>query len=204
MFAGTLFIVSAPSGAGKTSLLKALQERLDNLAMPVSCTTRAKRPGEQDGVDYHFITPADFARRVEAGDFIEYAEVFGNRYGTLRSTLEDQLEKDVDVVLEIDWQGARQVRAAMPEAISIFILPPSKEALQARLRARGQDSDEIIEGRMREAQAQMTHYDEYDFLLVNDVFEQALDDLELVFRANRLRQVSQCVRHGEILRDLLS
>lgn len=204
MFAGTLFIVSAPSGAGKTSLLKALQERLDNLIMPVSCTTRAQRPGEQDGVDYHFIAAEEFARMVDAGDFIEHAEVFGNRYGTLRSSLEAHLEKDTDVVLEIDWQGARQVRAAMPEAVSIFILPPSKEALHARLKARGQDSEGVIAGRMREAQAEMAHHDEYDFLLINDVFGQALDELALVFRANRLRQLPQSIRHGDILRDLLN
>ncbi len=148
---GTLYIVSAPSGAGKTSLVKALLERVEGISVSVSHTTRAPRPGERDGQDYHFIDRERFEALVAAGEFLEHAQVFGNFYGTARATLVEQLQAGEDVILEIDWQGARQVHAAFPEAVKVFILPPSREALYRRLRARGQDSEAVIARRMAEA-----------------------------------------------------
>ncbi len=193
---GTLYIISAPSGAGKTSLVKALIDAQARIAEPqirvsVSHTTRAMRPGEADGVNYHFVDRAEFVRLIEHGDFLEQAEVFGNLYGTSQSHLQQTLDEGHDLILEIDWQGAEQVRRQMPEARSIFILPPSQQALRQRLTNRGQDSDAIIEGRMREAVSEMSHYVEYDFLIINDDFAHALDDLKAIFRANRLQQLPQ-------------
>ncbi|MCW2269037.1 MULTISPECIES: guanylate kinase [Pseudomonas] len=201
---GTLYIVSAPSGAGKTSLVKALIDAQPTIRVSVSHTTRAMRPGEEHGVNYHFVDHAEFARMTEQGDFLEQAEVFGNYYGTSRSALQYTLDQGHDLILEIDWQGAQQVRKLMPEARSIFILPPTQEALRQRLTNRGQDSDEIIEGRMREAVSEMSHYDEYDFVIINDDFATALEDLKAVFRANRLLQANQQQRHGHLLKQLLA
>jgi len=201
---GTLYIVSAPSGAGKTSLVKALIDLEPNIRVSVSHTTRAMRPGEVHGVNYHFVNHAEFKLMIEQGDFIEQAEVFGNFYGTSRSALQHTLDQGHDLILEIDWQGAQQVRKLMPEARSIFILPPTQEALRQRLNNRGQDSDEIIEGRMREAVSEMSHYDEYDFVIINDDFATALEDLKAVFRANRLLQANQQQRHGQLLKQLLA
>ncbi|ROR34137.1 guanylate kinase [Inmirania thermothiophila] len=189
--AGTLFVVSAPSGAGKTSLVRALVERTEGLVLSVSHTTRPPRPGEVDGVHYHFVDEAAFLRMVEAGAFLEHAEVFGNRYGTARETVERELRAGRDVLLEIDWQGARQVRAAMPAAVGVFILPPSREELERRLRGRGQDSEEVIARRMAAAEAELSHYAEYDYLVVNDAFAQALDDLSAIVRCHRLRTARQ-------------
>ncbi len=202
--AGTLYIVSAPSGAGKTSLVKALLERMDGICVSVSHTTRAMRPGEQDGVDYHFVDKAEFERLVEAGDFLEHAQVFDNFYGTSRSAVQAQLDAGDDVILEIDWQGARQVRKQFPDAVGVFILPPSREALRERLTGRGQDPQEVIERRMRDAVSEMVHYDEYDYLVFNDDFEVALADLQAVFHANRLRLQRQAARHAGQLRALLA
>ncbi|MDD2059550.1 guanylate kinase [Pseudomonas sp. GD03860] len=201
---GTLYIVSAPSGAGKTSLVKALIDAQPSIRVSVSHTTRAMRPGEEHGVNYHFVDHAEFARMIDQGDFLEQAEVFGNFYGTSRSALQQTLDQGHDLILEIDWQGAQQVRKLMPEARSIFILPPTQEALRQRLTNRGQDSDEIIEGRMREAVSEMSHYDEYDFVIINDDFATALEDLKAVFRANRLLQANQQQRHGQLLKQLLA
>ena len=200
---GTLLIVSAPSGAGKTSLVKALVERDPRVVLSVSHTTRPPRPGERDGVDYHFVDGATFERMAAEGAFLEHAEVFGNRYGTARATVERELAADRDVILEIDWQGAHLARAAMPEAVSVFILPPSREALEERLRGRGQDDETVIARRMARAVDEMSHYDEYDYLVVNDVFETALEDLLAIVRATRLRRPAQAVRHAELLRRLL-
>jgi guanylate kinase len=204
---GTLYIISAPSGAGKTSLVKALLDA--NVAEPsirlsVSHTTRAMRPGEANGVNYHFVERAEFLALIEHGDFLEHAEVFGNLYGTSQSTLQQTLDEGHDLILEIDWQGAEQVRRLMPQARSIFILPPSQQALRQRLTNRGQDSDEIIEGRMREAVSEMSHYVEYDFLVINDDFAIALEDLKAIFRANRLQQASQQQRFSTLLASLLA
>lgn len=201
---GTLFIVSAPSGAGKTSLVKALIDAQPNIRVSVSHTTRAMRPGEADGVNYHFVDRAEFVRMIEHGDFLEQAEVFGNLYGTSQSTLQQTLDDGYDLILEIDWQGAEQVRKLMPEARSIFILPPTQQALRQRLTNRGQDSDDIIEGRMREAVSEMSHYAEYDYLVINDDFAVALEDLKAIFRANRLQQKPQQQRFNDLLSQLLA
>ena len=201
---GTLYIVSAPSGAGKTSLVTALTKDDQQIRVSVSHTTRAMRPGEQHGVNYHFVVHEEFKALIDQGDFLEHAEVFGNFYGTSRSALQQTLDQGYDLILEIDWQGAQQVRKLMPGARSIFILPPTQEALRQRLTNRGQDSDEIIEGRMREAVSEMSHYDEYDFVIINDDFATALEDLKAVFRANRLLQANQQQRHGQLLKQLLA
>ncbi|MDU9392674.1 guanylate kinase [Pseudomonas japonica] len=201
---GTLFIISAPSGAGKTSLVKALTDDLNHIRVSVSHTTRAMRPGEHDGVNYHFVDRAEFDRMNAQGDFLEQAEVFGNCYGTSRRALQQTLDQGHDLILEIDWQGAQQVRTLMPGTRSIFILPPSQQALRQRLTNRGQDSDEIIEGRMREAVSEMEHYDEYEYVIINDDFATALEDLKAVFRANRLQRDGQQQRHGELLKQLLA
>jgi len=201
---GTLFIISAPSGAGKTSLVKALTDDLNHIRVSVSHTTRAMRPGEHDGVNYHFVDRAEFDRMNAQGDFLEQAEVFGNCYGTSRRALQQTLDEGHDLILEIDWQGAQQVREQMPGTRSIFILPPSQQALRQRLTNRGQDSDEIIEGRMREAVSEMEHYNEYEFVIINDDFATALEDLKAVFRANRLQLDGQQQRHGELLSQLLA
>ncbi len=200
---GTLYIISAPSGAGKTSLVKALVDTMPGLAISVSHTTRPRRDGETDGVDYHFIDADAFQTMVDAGDFLEHAWVFGNAYGTARSSVEAELQAGTDVILEIDWQGARQVRDALPGAVSVFILPPSRDELERRLRARGKDSEEVIARRLQEAQGEMSHYDEYDYLVVNDAFGHALEELVAVVRARRLRITAQRDRLGATLRDLL-
>ncbi|WP_338522101.1 guanylate kinase [Pseudomonas batumici] len=201
---GTLYIISAPSGAGKTSLVKALIDAEPQIRVSVSHTTRAMRPGEENGVNYHFVDRAEFVSMVEHGDFLEQAEVFGNLYGTSQSHLQQTLDAGHDLILEIDWQGAEQVRRQMPGARSIFILPPSQQALRQRLTNRGQDSDAIIEGRMREAVSEMSHYVEYDFLIINDDFAHALDDLKAIFRANRLQQLPQQQRFTQLLSELLA
>ena len=200
---GTLFIISAPSGAGKTSLVKALTDDLNHIRVSVSHTTRAMRPGEHDGVNYHFVDRAEFERMNAQGDFIEQAEVFGNFYGTSRSALQHTLDQGYDLILEIDWQGAQQVRRLMPQALSVFILPPSQEALRHRLDGRGQDSEEIIAGRMKEAVSEMVHYDEYDYVIINDDFDAALADLKAVFRSNRLLLKKQQQRHAALLKQMI-
>jgi guanylate kinase len=200
---GTLYIISAPSGAGKTCLVKALLERLEGITVSVSHTTRAPRPGEQDGADYHFIDRERFEALVAAGEFLEHAQVFDNYYGTRRATLEERLEAGEDVILEIDWQGARQVFEAFPQAIKVFILPPSREALYERLQGRGQDSEAVIRRRMADAVAEMRHYDEYHYLVINDDFNTALADLEALFRSQRLRRVPQSLRYAAEIERLL-
>ena len=200
---GTLYIVSAPSGAGKTSLVTALTQDDQQIRVSVSHTTRAMRPGEQHGVNYHFVAHEAFKALIEQGDFLEHAEVFGNFYGTSRSALQQTLDQGYDLILEIDWQGAQQVRKLMPEALSVFILPPSQQALRQRLDNRGQDSEEIIEGRMKEAVSEMVHYDEYDYVIINDDFDVALKELKAVFVANRLRLKKQQQRHGALLDQLV-
>ena len=200
---GTLYIISAPSGAGKSSLVKALTDANPEIRVSISHTTRAMRPGEVNGVNYHFVTREAFVKMGEHGDFLERAEVFGNFYGTSQSRLQQTLDEGHDLILEIDWQGAEQVRKLMPQARSIFILPPSLQALHSRLTNRGQDSDEIIDGRMREAVSEMSHYVDYDYLIINDDFAHALDDLKAIFRANQLIQKRQQQLHGKLLAELL-
>ncbi len=201
---GTLFIVSAPSGAGKTSLLKRLREELPDLVISISHTTRPRRPGEVDGRDYYFVSVETFERMLAEGAFLEHAKVFDHYYGTARSQVEENLERGLDVVLEIDWQGARQVRDKMPESRSIFILPPSRQVLEQRLRSRGQDSDAVIARRMRAARAEIAHYDEYDYLVVNDRFDEALAQLKSIIVADRLRLTRQREKLADLLRNLLA
>jgi guanylate kinase len=200
---GTLYIISAPSGAGKTSLVKALLQRFDGVTVSVSHTTRAPRPGEQNGIDYHFVDTGEFERLVAAGEFLEHAQVFGNYYGTCRATLVERLETGEDVILEIDWQGARQVFAAFPQAVKVFILPPSRAALYQRLTNRGQDSTDVIERRMADAVSEMRHFDEYHYLIFNADFDAAVDELEALFRARRLRIDAQRVRYATELKGLV-
>ncbi|MBX8483466.1 MULTISPECIES: guanylate kinase [Pseudomonas] len=206
---GTLYIVSAPSGAGKTSLVKALIDDSEKnsgqqIRVSVSHTTRAMRPGEVDGVNYHFVDRAEFQRMIEHGDFLEQAEVFGNLYGTSQSHLQQTLDEGHDLILEIDWQGAQQVRKQMPHARSIFILPPTQQALRQRLTNRGQDSDEIIDARMREAVSEMSHYKEYESIVINDDFAHALEDLKAIFRANRLSLQHQEEKYSQLFNELLA
>jgi len=201
---GTLYIVSAPSGAGKTSLVNALVKKDPQISLSVSHTTRPPRPGEIDGQHYHFVDVDTFKTMINEGAFIEYAQVFDNYYGTSRSALTTPLEEGRDVILEIDWQGAEQVRRLIPEAQSIFILPPSKAALEERLRGRGQDSDEVIARRMRDAEAEMKHYNEFDFLIINDEFETALNELHCIFIAQRMRCSRQSAKHKQLINTLLS
>ncbi|MCY9853611.1 guanylate kinase [Vibrio mediterranei] len=203
---GTLYIVSAPSGAGKSSLISAMLEKNPTYAMKVSVshTTRDMRPGEEDGVHYHFVEKTDFESLIEQGAFLEYAEVFGNYYGTSRLWIEETLEKGIDVFLDIDWQGARQIREQMPEAKSVFILPPSNSELERRLNVRGQDSDEVIAKRMSEAKSEMSHYNEYDYVIVNDDFDGALVDFKAILRAERLKQDKQAVKYKGMLDALLA
>ena len=200
---GSLFIVSAPSGAGKTSLVKALLDFTPGLVVSVSHTTRAMRPGELDGEDYHFVSREWFQQTIVAGAFLEYARVFDHYYGTSRGSVEQQLCKGLDVILEIDWQGARQVREAMPETCSIFVLPPSRRTLEQRLRARGQDSEATISRRMCDAVAEMSHYAEFDHLVVNDNFDAALHDLDTIVRSRRLTRGAQADTLAGLIDDLL-
>ena len=191
MIRGDLFVISAPSGAGKTSLVKVLTAGLENIVVSVSHTTRAPRPGEMNGRDYHFVERTRFEGMLAAGAFLEHAQVFDHFYGTTKANVDETLAIGLDVILEIDWQGARKVREAMPGCVSIFILPPSLHTLEGRLRARGQDSDAIIARRMRDAIAEMSHYLEYDYLVVNDDFELAAAQLTSIFIARRLRRERQ-------------
>lgn len=188
---GNLFVVAAPSGAGKTSLVRALVQSLPDITVSISHTTRAPRAGEQDGVHYHFITPDQFQSMVAEQVFLEHATVFDRSYGTSRDAVLQHLGAGTDVILEIDWQGARQVRTTYPDVICIFILPPSRQALEARLIARAQDSAEVIARRMRGAVNEMAHYLEFEFVIVNDTFAQALEHLKAVVLAARLRQKNQ-------------
>lgn len=205
---GNLFILAAPSGAGKSSLIKALMEKYEGntdtpMQVSVSHTTRQPRPGEVDGVHYHFVSREQFEALIEQGVFFEYAKVFGNYYGTSRVTIEQTLHRGIDVFLDIDWQGARQVKKLMPDTCGIFILPPSLDVLEQRLNNRGQDSDEVIAGRMAQAVAEMSHFNEFDSVIVNDDFATALNDLEAIVTAQRLRTVKQQMRHQVLLDELL-
>ena len=202
MAEGELFIVSAPSGAGKTSLVDALIRENDSLCVSVSHTTRSKRPKEQDGINYHFIEKARFQRMLEAGDFLESAEVYGHHYGTSKKWVTEQLEEGLTVILEIDWQGAAQIRAQFPQSCYIFIVPPSLEALTDRLRKRAQDNEAIIARRMEEARAVMQRVTDADFLVVNEDFKTALDEMRAIIQAWNLRVKAQEARLRPLLASL--
>ncbi|MHB0984947.1 MAG: guanylate kinase [Sulfuricella sp.] len=199
---GNLFIVTAPSGAGKTSLVKALLEHDKQIKLSVSYTTRPPRPGETDGKDYHFVTEQKFMEMLERGDFLESALVYGNRYGTSQPWIESAMRAGTDILLEIDWQGAEQVRKIFPRAIGIFILPPSLEALLERLKGRGQDSGEVIARRLAAAREDIRHVEQFDYVIINDVFESALQDLIAVVRAQRLKAEQQLGAHAEMIGNL--
>lgn len=210
MSRGTLYLISAPSGAGKTSLVRALikdaasRSGAHRLCVSVSHTTRPKRPGEIDGVNYHFVSPEQFAAMRADGAFLESAEVFGNHYGTSRAWVEQKLQEGCDVILEIDWQGAAQVKTLMPEAVSIFILPPSLETLRERLTHRGQDDAAVIESRMSQAVNEISHYRQADYLVINADFDDALADLKAIFQCARLTLRQQQESERQLLQDLLS
>lgn len=199
---GTLFIISAPSGAGKTSLVGEILSRSDNIQASVSHTTRERRSGEEDGVNYHFVTQSEFLKMVDDDSFLEHAEVFGNHYGTSESWVRMTLELGIDVILEIDWQGAEQARKHFPSSQSIFILPPSKQALQERLTLRGQDNKEVIDRRIAAATQEMSHYIDADYLIINDDFETARTQLESIITAQRCRLPA--TDHQDLLNDLLA
>jgi guanylate kinase len=200
---GTLYIVAAPSGAGKSSLVNACLARDPSIRLSISFTSRAPRPGERQGEHYHFVDVDSFQRMVAAGDFFEHALVHGDWKGTARQSVEPQLAAGNDVLLEIDWQGARQVRSQVPEAVSVFILPPSRAALEQRMRARGQDSEQVIRQRLAAAHEEMSHYDEFDYLVVNEDFQTAVDEMCSIFAASRLRRHVQVVRHDRLIAALL-
>jgi len=207
---GNLFILAAPSGAGKSSLIKALLEKHpstdehnNTMQVSVSHTTRAARPGEIDGVHYHFVDHTEFESLIEQGAFFEHAEVFGHYYGTSKVVIEHTLRQGIDVFLDIDWQGARQVKTQIPDTATIFVAPPSKDELKRRLTQRGQDSPEVIEQRMIKAVSEISHYHEFDFVVVNDNFTVALAELDAIVTTRRLRTKKQIVRHQQLFNNLL-
>lgn len=200
---GTLFIVAAPSGAGKSSIVNACLGVDPNIALSISFTSRAPRPGERHAQHYHFVDEGVFRRMIEAGDFFEHALVHGDWKGTAKQSVEPQLAAGRDVLLEIDWQGARQVREQVPEAVSIFILPPSREALEQRMRTRGQDSDAVIAQRIAAAREEMSHHDEFDYVVVNEKFDTAVSEMCAILIASRLRRPLQQERHRRLLASLL-
>src|SRR5574343_437722 len=201
--AGNLYVVAAPSGAGKTTLVRMLLESESAVHLSISFTTRSPRPGEQNGREYHFIDAETFRGMISRGEFLEWAEVHGNFYGTSKKWIADQLAGGNDVLLEIDWQGAQQVRQLFPEAIGIFILPPSMEELTRRLTGRGTDSAEVISRRLAAAQAEMRHVGEFDYVIINDRLEQALDELRAVVCASRLSFAVQRARHAALFERLI-
>ncbi|ALS97136.1 guanylate kinase [Lacimicrobium alkaliphilum] len=205
MATGNLFILAAPSGAGKSSLIKALLERNQDGSMQVSVshTTRSPRPGEQQAVHYHFVDESAFKQMIADDAFFEWAEVFGKYYGTSKQAIADTLEQGKDVFLDIDWQGARQVKAQMPDTATIFIAPPSRDELLRRLKHRNTDSDEVISERMAKARDEISHYQEFDYVVVNDDFEQALKEIEAIVLCQRLAQTKQARRHQKLFAELL-
>ena len=201
---GTLFIVTAPSGAGKTTLVSGLLERDPQVRLSVSYTTRAPRAGEVNGQHYHFIDVPGFRALRDKGEFLEWAEVHNNYYGTSKRWLEEQTRAGRDILLEIDWQGAQQVRKVFPKAVGVFILPPSRQALEQRMRTRGQDSEEVIARRLAAAREERSHYAEFDYVIVNEVFDTAVEEMCAVFTASRLRRQQQQQRHGDLIQALLA
>ena len=201
---GTLYVVAAPSGAGKSSIVNAVLARDPQIALSISFTSRAPRPGERHAQHYNFVSAAEFQQMIGAGDFFEYASVHGDWKGTARQSVEPQLCSGKDVLLEIDWQGARQVRSKRPDAVSVFILPPSRQALEQRMRARGQDSEAVIAQRLAAAREEMSHYGDFDYVIVTEVFDTAVDEMCAIFTASRLRRQQQVTRHAGLIEALLS
>jgi len=201
---GTLFIISAPSGAGKTSLIKELLKTVNNVELSISHTTRAQREGEINGKDYHFVDNTVFQEMINNNQFIEHAHVFNNNYGTSSSHIQENLKTGKNILLEIDWQGAEQVIKTFPQAQTIFILPPSKQELRQRLNSRGQDSEDIIDARMEQAVNEMIHYKQYDFIVVNNDFDHALDELKAIFVADSLKKHHQLIKLEHLITDLLA
>jgi guanylate kinase len=201
---GTLYIVAAPSGAGKSSIVNACLARDGNIRLSISFTSRNPRPGERHAEHYHFIGRDEFQRMIDAGDFFEHALVHGDWKGTARQSVEPQLAAGRDVLLEIDWQGARQVREQVPDAVSIFILPPSRAALEERMRKRGQDSEAVMAQRLAAAREEMSHFDEFDYVIVNEDFDTAVAEMCAIFVASRLRRQAQTGRHADLIAALLS
>ena len=201
---GTLFVVAAPSGAGKSSIVNAVLARDAHIRLSISFTSRAPRPGERHAQHYHFVSAEEFQRMIDAGDFFEYARVHGDWKGTARQSVEPQLAAGHDVLLEIDWQGALQVRRQVPDAVSVFILPPSRQALEQRMRSRGQDSEAVIAQRLAAAREEMSHYAEFDYVIVNEVFEVAVAEMCSIFTASRLRKDAQVARHAKLITSLLT
>ena len=200
---GTLYTISAPSGAGKTSLVAALLEKRPNLQVSISHTTRPMRPGETDGVNYHFVSKEQFQAMLDQQAFLEHAEVFDNNYGTSAQWVDDTLANGCDVILEIDWQGAAQIHRQLPDTVSIFVLPPSKNTLLERLTQRGQDGPEVIAQRIAEAEAEMSHFAAADFLIINDVFATALEELALIISSGKLLLKKQACQHQTLIKELL-
>ena len=198
-----LYVVAAPSGGGKTSLISALLKKDERVQLSVSYTTRPPRPGEVDSVHYHFVDEDSFQTLIDRKAFLEYASVFDYHYGTSREAVEQQLAAGFDVLLDIDWQGARQIRNSFPSSRSIFVIPPSLDVLRQRLIERGQDNDTVVQRRMRDAQAEISHWDEFDFLIINDKFDEALGELHSIIRSGNLRQPYDQKQYGEILAELL-
>jgi len=198
-----LYVVAAPSGGGKTSLISALLKKDERVQLSVSYTTRPPRPGEVDSVHYHFVDEDSFQTLIDRKAFLEYASVFDYHYGTSREAVEQQLAAGFDVILDIDWQGARQIRNSFPSSRSIFVIPPSLDVLRQRLIERGQDNDTVVQRRMRDAQAEISHWDEFDFLIINDKFDEALGELHSIIRSGNLRQPYDQKQYGEILAELL-
>ena len=201
---GTLYIVAAPSGAGKSSIVNAVLARDANISLSISFTSRKPRPGERHAQHYNFVDEGEFQRMIDAGDFFEYARVHGDWKGTARQSVEPLMMQGRDVLLEIDWQGARQVRAKVPDAVSVYILPPSRAALEQRMRARGQDSEEAMAKRLASACEEISHYGEFDYIIVNEVFDTAVAEMCSIFTASRLRRDVQVARHSGLLQALLT
>lgn len=202
-YPGNLFVIAAPSGAGKTSLVAALIKKERDIVHSISYTTRPMRPKEQQGINYNFVSVDTFTQMIEDNLFLEWAQVFQHYYGTSRQSIEKQLQEGLDVILEIDWQGAAQIKKLFPESISIFILPPSREVLRDRLHERRQDEQAVIDHRMSKASSEIEHYQEFDYLIINDDFDQAVSNLSMIVHASRLRQTKQAAQHQQLLAELL-